>query len=84
MSPETQQLLSAIDNRLGAGGVLAGADVNQRYRDDPDGKLGALPEAVLRPRAPPGVAPARAGWHPRGPPGVGPGGRPGGTGAGRG
>ena len=36
MAPETQQLLSALGSRLGAGGVLAGSDVDQRYRDDPD------------------------------------------------
>lgn len=60
MSPETQQLLSALGDRLGAGGVLAGSDVDQRYRDDPDGKLGALTEAVLRPLDTEGVAAALA------------------------
>ncbi|TGW06615.1 FAD-binding oxidoreductase, partial [Mesorhizobium sp. M2D.F.Ca.ET.145.01.1.1] len=63
MSPETQRLLSALGDRLGAGGVLAGSDVDQRYRDDPDGKLGLLPEVVLRPRDTVGVAAALAGCN---------------------
>src|SRR5438093_621595 len=75
MSPETQRLLSALDNRLGAGGVLAGPDVDQRYRDDPDGKLGALPEAVLRPRDTEGVAAALAACNDLGQPVVVQGGR---------
>ncbi|MFD2055249.1 FAD-binding oxidoreductase [Mesorhizobium calcicola] len=83
MSPETQQLLSALGDRLGAGGVLAGSDVDQRYRDDPDGKLGALPEAVLRPRDTAGVAAALAACNRLGQPIVVQGGRTGLTGAAR-
>lgn len=60
MAPETERLLSALGARLGAGGILAGSDVDQRYRDDPDGKLGALPELVLRPRGTEAVAAALA------------------------
>ncbi|RNJ45056.1 FAD-binding oxidoreductase [Mesorhizobium erdmanii] len=77
MSPETQRLLSALGDRLGAGGVLAGSDVDQRYRDDPDGKLGVLPEVVLRPRDTVGVAAALAGCHAVGQPVVVQGGRTG-------
>ncbi|AZO42062.1 FAD-binding oxidoreductase [Mesorhizobium sp. M7D.F.Ca.US.005.01.1.1] len=75
MSPETQQLLSALDSRLGAGGLLAGPEVDQRYRDDPGGKLGALPEAVLRPRDTEGVAAALAACNDLGQPIVVQGGR---------
>ncbi|MBN9217509.1 MAG: FAD-binding oxidoreductase [Mesorhizobium sp.] len=77
MSPETQRLLSALGDRLGAGGVLTGSDVDQRYRDDPDGKLGALPEVVLRPRDTIGVAAALAGCNAVGQPVVIQGGRTG-------
>lgn len=83
MSPETQQLLSALGNRLGAGGVLAGSDVDQRYRDDPEGRLGALPEAVLRPRDTDCVAAALAACNNLGQPVVVQGGRTGLTGAAR-
>ena len=81
MSPETQQLLSALGDRLGAGGVLAGSDVDQRYRDDPEGRPGALPEAVLRPRDTEGVAAALAACDNLGQPVVVQGGRTGLTGA---
>jgi len=50
MSPEIERLLSQLDGQLGAGGILAGAAVDRRYTDEADGKLGAMPEAVLRPR----------------------------------
>ncbi|MBM2715015.1 FAD-binding oxidoreductase [Mesorhizobium caraganae] len=83
MSPETQQLLSALGDRLGAGGVLAGSDVDQRYRDDPDGKLGALPEVVLRPRDTEGIAAALAACNDLGQPIVVQGGRTGMAGGGR-
>lgn len=77
MSPETERLLSALGDRLGAGGVLAGSEVDQRYRDDPDGKLGVLPEVVLRPRDTVGVAAALAGCNAVGQPVVVHGGRTG-------
>lgn len=83
MSPETRQLLSALSDRLGTGGVLAGPDVDQRYRDDPDGRLGVLPEAVLRPRDTEGVAAALIACGRLGQPIVVQGGRTGLTGAAR-
>ena len=81
MAPETQQLLSALGDRLGAGGVLAGSDVDQRYRDDPEGRPGSLPEAVLRPRDTEGVAAALTACNHLGQPVVVQGGRTGQTGA---
>jgi len=77
MSPEIDRLLSELDGKLGVGGILAGPAVDERYRDDPDGKLGVLPEAVLRPRNTEGVTAALALCNKLGQPVVTQGGRTG-------
>ncbi|MEI5680177.1 MULTISPECIES: FAD-binding oxidoreductase [unclassified Mesorhizobium] len=83
MSLEGDRLLSELDGKLDAGGILAGSAVDERYRDDPDGKLGALPEIVLRPRDTEGVAAALAACNRLGQPVVVQGGRTGLAGAAR-
>ncbi len=83
MSPEGDRLLSELNGKLDAGGILAGTAVDERYRDDPDGKLGALPEIVLRPRDTEGVAAALAACNRLGQPVVTQGGRTGLAGAAR-
>jgi FAD/FMN-containing dehydrogenase len=77
MSLEGDRLLSELDGKLDAGGILAGPAVDERYRDDPDGKLGALPEIVLRPRDTEAVAMAMAACNRLGQPVVVQGGRTG-------
>ncbi|RJG46972.1 FAD-binding oxidoreductase [Mesorhizobium sp. DCY119] len=77
MSFEGDRLLSELDGKLDAGGILAGPAVDERYRDDPDGKLGALPQIVLRPRDTEAVAMAMAACNRLGQPVVVQGGRTG-------
>jgi FAD/FMN-containing dehydrogenase len=77
MSLEADRLLSELDGKLDVGGILAGPSVDERYRDDPDGKLGVLPEVVLRPRDAEGVALVLAACNRLGQPVVTQGGRTG-------
>ncbi|WP_292400637.1 FAD-binding protein, partial [Mesorhizobium sp.] len=50
MSQRVAELLSRLEKRLDRSAIVSADEAGPRYREDPDGKTGALPEIVLRPR----------------------------------
>ncbi|RWM81596.1 MAG: FAD-binding oxidoreductase [Mesorhizobium sp.] len=50
MSQKVAELLSRLEKRLDRSAIVSADEAGPRYREDPDGKTGALPEFVLRPR----------------------------------
>lgn len=50
MSQKVAELLSRLEKRLDRSAIVSADEAGPGYREDPDGKTGALPEFVLRPR----------------------------------
>uniref|UniRef100_UPI001784D072 FAD-binding protein n=1 Tax=Mesorhizobium mediterraneum TaxID=43617 RepID=UPI001784D072 len=50
MSQKVAELLLRLEKRLDRSAIVSADEAGPRYREDPDGKTGALPEFVLRPR----------------------------------
>ena len=50
MSQSTAALLEVLGNALGAGGVVVGAEINERHGSDATGLNACMPRALLRPR----------------------------------
>lgn len=50
MSQKIDELLSRLEKRLDRSAIVSAEEAGPRYREDPDGKDGAPPAIVLRPR----------------------------------